>query len=234
MVRQQDKQDSNDFGKDLGLMKELVVTGRQPNVRAGKEFYSALAHNAELFGKTVLFVKSGGNIVSGYPADAYVFPTWKTIKLGTFKHLEALYEELEKVGVGVRPHVRKMMELETASYGNKTGWAASTEELVRVTNVELGFPSPAWRSHIYSAAVQHGPDLCKHYVGLELRLQYMDQPIGEKVLIGMDPIPDLFNSLSILELTHYESCRSIEEAPGSMEHLFGPDTIWVFRRRKSA
>lgn len=52
MVRQE-------FGKDLGLAHEMVVTGRK--VGADVEFYSALAHNEGLFRKTVAFVKGGGH-----------------------------------------------------------------------------------------------------------------------------------------------------------------------------
>lgn len=36
-----------DFGKDLGLVHEAVITGRK--VGAGKEFWAALAENVELF-----------------------------------------------------------------------------------------------------------------------------------------------------------------------------------------
>lgn len=46
------------FGKDEGLIHEAVITGRK--VGAGKEFWSALAHNDRLFEKTVRFVACGG------------------------------------------------------------------------------------------------------------------------------------------------------------------------------
>lgn len=44
------------FGDDLGLMKEVVVTGRK--VGAGRTFYSRLAHNKALFGEVVAFVNA--------------------------------------------------------------------------------------------------------------------------------------------------------------------------------
>lgn len=46
-----------DFGKDLGLVHEAVVTGRK--VGAGKDFWSKLAHDESLFAKTVAFVERG-------------------------------------------------------------------------------------------------------------------------------------------------------------------------------
>ena len=48
----------NEFGKDFGLIHEMVVTGRK--VGAGPEFYAALAHDEQLFRETVEFVRQGG------------------------------------------------------------------------------------------------------------------------------------------------------------------------------
>ncbi len=47
-----------EFGKDHGLIHEMIVTGRK--VGAGREFYSALAHDEALFKKAVAFVARGG------------------------------------------------------------------------------------------------------------------------------------------------------------------------------
>ena len=40
-----------EFGRDLGLIHEVVVTGRK--VGADRDFWSSLAHNAELFSEIV-------------------------------------------------------------------------------------------------------------------------------------------------------------------------------------
>jgi len=50
IVRQQEE-----FGKDIGLVHEAVVTGRK--IGAGKEFWSKLAHDEELFRQVVLQVR---------------------------------------------------------------------------------------------------------------------------------------------------------------------------------
>lgn len=49
----------DEFGKDHGLIHEALVTGRK--VGAGKEFWKKLAHDQELFSKTVAFVHRGGH-----------------------------------------------------------------------------------------------------------------------------------------------------------------------------
>ena len=57
MVRQT-AEEVAEFGKDIGLIHEVIVTGRK--VGAGKEFWSKLAHDEELFVKTVEFVERDG------------------------------------------------------------------------------------------------------------------------------------------------------------------------------
>ena len=60
MVRPEET-DAAEFGKDQGLIHEVIVTGRK--VGAGTAFYSALAHSEELFARTVAFVARGGEEV---------------------------------------------------------------------------------------------------------------------------------------------------------------------------
>ncbi len=49
---------NEDFGKDLGLLHEIVVTGRK--VGADRVFYSSLAHNAKLLKEIVDYVRYYG------------------------------------------------------------------------------------------------------------------------------------------------------------------------------
>ncbi len=59
MVRQDLTREVVEFGKDIGVIHEMIITGRK--VGASRNFYSALAHNEELFAKTVAFVERGGD-----------------------------------------------------------------------------------------------------------------------------------------------------------------------------
>jgi len=47
-----------EFGRDLCLVKEAVITGRK--VGAGNTFWSVLAHNQKLFAEVVKYVQLGG------------------------------------------------------------------------------------------------------------------------------------------------------------------------------
>ena len=62
-------------------------------------------------------------------------------------------------------------------------------ELFAVSAAELGFQTDtASLADIYARAKQLGFRLAAAEIGPQLRLQYFDQPIGEFLIIGMEPI----------------------------------------------
>jgi hypothetical protein len=62
-------------------------------------------------------------------------------------------------------------------------------ELIAVSAAELGFQTDtASLADIYARARQLGFGLAAAEVAPQLRLQYFDQPIGEFLIIGMEPI----------------------------------------------
>jgi hypothetical protein len=62
-------------------------------------------------------------------------------------------------------------------------------ELFAVSAAELGFKTEiASLEQIYARAQQLGFGLAAAEIAPQLRLQYLDQPIGEFLIIGMEPI----------------------------------------------
>ncbi|WP_342804212.1 hypothetical protein [Bradyrhizobium sp. CSA112] len=62
-------------------------------------------------------------------------------------------------------------------------------ELFRLSAAELGFQAEtASLGQIYARAQQLGFGLAAAEIAPQLRLQYLDQPIGEFLIIGMEPI----------------------------------------------
>ena len=67
--------------------------------------------------------------------------------------------------------------------------AKSNVELFAVSAAALGFRTDtASLAEIYKRAQQLGFGLAAAEIGPQLRLQYFDQPIGEFLIIGMEPI----------------------------------------------
>jgi hypothetical protein len=139
-------------------------------------------------------------------------PIWRTIKLGTYKNVNLLREDLDSPHCGADARLgnapgRPAGIRSTTSLANqrcalgdlaseiigRPAFALSkmkTEvDLVVLSVAELGFGDEgAAVADIYARAKQLGFQLSPAEVGPQLRLQYLDQPVGEFLRIAMEPI----------------------------------------------
>jgi len=111
-------------------------------------------------------------------------PVWKTITVGTFANSFALRNALDAAGCGIGDQAEEILVRPAFTVS-----ATKTDvELVAVSAAELGFQTDtASLAEIYARAQQLGFGLAAAEVAPQLRLQYLDQPIGE-FLVGMEPI----------------------------------------------
>ncbi len=110
--------------------------------------------------------------------------TWKTVKLGTYKSNSALRKTLLDADFRIgswADDILKRIELAKEP---------SELELIVIYVAELGFSNGATTEKIYEKAISVGLRLCPAEVGPQLRLQYVDQPNGEWLVVAMDPITD--------------------------------------------
>jgi uncharacterized protein YjiS (DUF1127 family) len=112
-------------------------------------------------------------------------PVWKTIAIGTFTDLFALRSAMVAVGCSVGNSADEILARPAFTLSGK-----KTEvELLAVSPAELGFQGEtATLWDIYAHAQRLGLRLSPAEVAPQLRLQYFDQPIGEFLLIAMEPI----------------------------------------------
>lgn len=112
-------------------------------------------------------------------------PAWKTIRIGTFANFFALSNGLDAAGCGIGNSAGEILARPTFTVSATT----TSVELFTVSAAELGFRTDtALLADIYARAKQLGFGLAAAEVGPQLRLQYFDQPIGEFLIIGMEPI----------------------------------------------
>ncbi|MEY9109600.1 hypothetical protein ABH999_005796 [Bradyrhizobium yuanmingense] len=111
--------------------------------------------------------------------------TWKTITIGTFADSLALRNELDSKGCNVGGQAAEILARPTFTVSSRK----TNVELLDLSPAQLGFTSDTVTlANIYARAQQFGLELAAAEVGPQLRLQYFDQPIGEFLIIGMDPI----------------------------------------------
>jgi hypothetical protein len=112
-------------------------------------------------------------------------PVWKTITIGTFADSFALTSALDAVGCGIGNLAGEILA-RPAFFLSATKRNA---DLFAVSAAELGFQTDtASLADIYARAQQLGFGLAPAEIAPQLRLQYFDQPIGEFLIIGMEPI----------------------------------------------
>lgn len=111
--------------------------------------------------------------------------TWKTITIGNFADSLKLRNELDGMGCNVGGQAAEILARPTfilASHKAKI-------ELALVSPAQLGFTSDTVTlANIYARARKLGFELAAAEVGPQLRIQYFDQPMGEFLIIGMEPI----------------------------------------------
>jgi len=110
---------------------------------------------------------------------------WKTITIGTFANSIKLRNELDGMGCNVGGQAAEIMARPIFAVASQK----TDVKLVTVSPAQLGFTSDtATLAGIYARARQLGFELAAAEVGPQLRIQYLDQPIGEFLVIGMEPI----------------------------------------------
>jgi hypothetical protein len=109
---------------------------------------------------------------------------WKTIIVGTFKHSFALVNALDAAGCGIGGSAEEILARPAFTISATT----TAVELIAVSAAELGFQTEtASLAEIYARARQLGFGLAAAEVAPQLRIQYLDQPMGE-FIIAMEPI----------------------------------------------
>jgi uncharacterized protein YjiS (DUF1127 family) len=117
--------------------------------------------------------------------SAVDIPVWKKITVGRFSDSFALRNALYAVGCGVGGSAGEIL----ARPAFTLSATKADLELFTVSAAELGFQTEtASLGQIYARAQQLGFGLAAAEIAPHLRLQYLDQPIGEFLIIGMEPI----------------------------------------------
>jgi hypothetical protein len=114
-------------------------------------------------------------------------PVWKTIAVGTFADTFALRNALDAAGCSIGDLAGELL----ARPAFTLSATKTSVELFAVSAAELGFQTDtdtASLTDIYARAQQLGFRLAAAEVAPQLRLQYFEQPIGEFLIIGMEPI----------------------------------------------
>lgn len=100
-------------------------------------------------------------------------------------------------------------------------------DLAVVSSAELGLAADhAPLAEIYQRARALGLDLCPAETALQLRLDYLDQPVGDILHVAMEPVRTYAGEPTILALAHFGSGALVLGSSGAPD--FRAPRAWRF------
>lgn len=158
-------------------------------------------------------------------------PVWKTITLGSFANAFALHSALAATGCGIGGLAAEIL----ARPAFVVSSTKKDVELVTVSAVELGFSTDTVTlGAIYARAKDLGLGLAAAEIGPQLRLQYFDQPIGEFLIIGMEPIRTWKGEQGILNVANGGAGLILIGQDGRVDAEISATSRFVFVRSDEA
>jgi hypothetical protein len=163
--------------------------------------------------------------------SAVAVPVWKTITVGTFADSLTLRNALDAAGCGIGDLAGEILARPAFTVS-----ATKTDVgLVAVSVAELGFQTDtASLADIYARARQLGFGLAAAEVAPQLRLQYFDQPIGEFLVIGMEPIKTWTGDPVILTVANGGAGLILVGQDGSADAQISAVSRFLFVRANEA
>jgi hypothetical protein len=156
------------------------------------------------------------------PADVQA---WKAIDIGTRKGVIAYRNALDVAAVRVGDSANEILGRPAFRYVN----AKEKIDLVIRSGADLGLESEAASlASVYSRARLLGLALCPAEVGLQLRLDYANQPLGEVLHIAMEPVATYAGDLTILALMNAGTGPLLIGSDGRPEFMVPRSFRFVF------
>ncbi|MDO8493130.1 MAG: hypothetical protein Q7S19_01120 [bacterium] len=182
----------------------------------------------------VMFFLSFVSLLAFYKLEAsYNEKTWKTITLGTgLKTGKEFLYALQKKGCGVSYYAMKMIESPT--FASKIAPKELKIDLVVVEVADLDLKNGGTIKDIYTRAAKRGLLPCPAEAGPQLRMQYRDQPVGERLVIAMDSIdlPTGFSGIFAVEYPEPSGLFLHGGNDGTPEAVYPANTHFVFMKLK--
>ena len=152
------------------------------------------------------------------------FHIWRTTTLGSHKGVDSYRDALDAAKMKIGDAADEILGRPAFRYVKE-----KTEvELTLVSAAELGVKSESPLSEVYQRATQLGLALCPPEVGPQLRLDYRDQPVGESLLIAMEPVKTYYGDPTILALMNFGSGLALVGSDGRPESMVSGYLRFVF------
>ncbi len=161
------------------------------------------------------------HIYTAFPENPIRF---SSIAIGTLSK-EQLRLELENQGFKISISANDLLQTQEFTI-NPT---KEKLDLVHLSVADLGFKEGARYDAICARALELGLELCPAEVGPQLRLQYLNQPRGEWVVVAMEAIRSSDGYLSVFRVVHGHDGRWLHSLSGYPDNFYVAGFQFVFR-----
>jgi hypothetical protein len=154
-------------------------------------------------------------------------PVWKRITLGSYSNSLTLRNAMDAIGCHVGGLAAEILARPAFIVSSTKKEVA----LVTVSAAALGFETDTVTLvAIYERARRLGLGIAAAEIGPQLRLQYLDQPMGEFLIIGMDPIKTWSGEEVILNVANGGAGLILIGQDGSAGAAISVTSRFVFER----
>ena len=103
-------------------------------------------------------------------------------------------------------------------------------DLVLLTTAQLtGNKRGGITAQVFAGAERLGLEKLPAWMGPKLRQVYLNQPNGERILIGMEPIADSDGDLSVFDVERDDSDLWLSGCRSDPDDVWDPSDQWLFR-----
>jgi hypothetical protein len=153
------------------------------------------------------------------------FQIWRTITLGTYKGVDAYRDALDSARIKLGLSADEILGRPAFPYAKMK----TDVKLAVLSAAELGVESDeSSLSDVYERARRVGLELCPAEVGLQLRLEYRNQPLGEALDIAMEPVATYSGDPTILTLANWGTGLILIGRDGRAESTVNRISRFVF------
>src|SRR5262247_3021408 len=153
------------------------------------------------------------------------FQIWRKITLGTYKDVDAYRDALDSAKIKIGLSADEILGRPAFPYAKMK----TDVKLAVLSAAELGVESDeSSLSDVYERARRGGLELCPAEVGLQLRLEYRNQPLGEALDIAMEPVATYSGDPTILTLANWGTGLILIGRDGRSESTVNRISRFVF------
>jgi hypothetical protein len=157
-------------------------------------------------------------------------PTWKTITVGQHRGVNAVRNALDDARIAVGDSADEVLGRPAFTFARER----RELDLVLLSAAALGFGQGGTLADIHARAVRLGFELCPEEVGPQLRLQYLNQPVGEFLHVAMKPQRTYGGELVDFTLANSGAGLSLLGGSAQPDLVIARNVVFVFVRPSPA